>query len=52
MKVLLTIRIKRRKSVQIIFKKTKNRGKKLVNGTENESPGIKSREDLRGNEIG
>ena len=34
------------------FKKTKNRGKKLVNGTENESPGIKSREDLRGNEIG
>ena len=48
MKVLLTIRIKRRKSVQIILKKTKNR----VNGTENEFQDIKSREDLRGNEIG
>ena len=48
MKVLLTIRIKRRKSVWIIFKKTKNR----VNGTENEFQDIKSREDLRGNEIG
>ena len=34
------------------LKKTKNRGKKLVNGTENESQDIKSREDLRGNEIG
>ena len=48
MKVLLTIRIKRRKSVQIILKKTKNR----VNGKENEFQDIKSREDLRGNEIG
>ena len=34
------------------LKKTKNRGKKLVNGTETESQDIKSREDLRGNEIG